>query len=123
MKQALKSRIDSFRYAFKGIKTLFETQVNAWIHMSIMIIVIIAGIVLNCSSTEWAILCLCFGSVLAAEAFNTAIEFLTDLVSPAYHELAGKTKDVAAAAVLITAFAAIGVACFIFLPKILKLIS
>ena len=49
---------------------------------------------------------------------NTAIEFVVDLVSSQYHDLAGKAKDVAAAAVLLTAFGAIVVGFLIFFPKI-----
>jgi diacylglycerol kinase len=121
MKNYLALRIKSFKYAFQGLRTLFRTQPNASIHLLAIIVVVIAGWVLACSPTEWAILCITFGLVLAAEAINTALEFLTDLLSPDYHELAGKTKDVAAAAVLICALAAIGVAVFIFLPKIILL--
>ena len=34
-------------------------------------------------------------NVLAAEAFNTAIERLVNLVSPDYHPIAGDVKDIA----------------------------
>jgi diacylglycerol kinase len=37
--------------------------------------------------------------VLAAELLNTAVETVVDLVSPEYHPLAGRAKDIAAAAV------------------------
>ncbi len=73
---------------------------------------------LSISTQEWLILVLTFGMVLMAEAFNTALEFLTDLVSPEPHPLAGKAKDVAAGAVLITAVMAVVVGMIIFLPKI-----
>ena len=56
--------------------------------------------------------------VLSAEAMNTAVEFVVDLVSPHYHPLAGKAKDVAAAAVLLAAFGAVIIGLIIFLPKI-----
>jgi diacylglycerol kinase len=52
--------------------------------------------------------------VLAAEAMNTALEYLVDLVSPEYNELAGKAKDAAAAAVLILAIAAAIIGLMIF---------
>lgn len=118
MQKFIKSRLKSFQFAFQGIRTLFLTQPNAWIHLIAIVLTSTVGAILDCSPTEWAILCLTFGSVVMAEAFNTALEFLTDLVSPDYHELAGKTKDVAAAGVLIAAITAIFVAAFIFLPKI-----
>lgn len=115
----LKNRIKSFGFAFKGISTLIKTQENAIIHVIAMCIVIIAGIFLGLSALEWLSIILTCSMVLAAEAFNTAIEFVVDLVSPDYHPLAGKAKDVAAAAVLITAIGAIVVGFIIFIPKIL----
>ena len=55
--------------------------------------------------------------VLAAEALNTALEYLTDLVSPEWNALAGKVKDVAAGAVLISSVFAAAIGCLIILPK------
>ena len=39
------------------------------------------------------------GVVLCAELVNTSIETIVDLVSPEFHPLAGRAKDIAAAAV------------------------
>ena len=117
----LQKHIASFRYAFKGIALLIKTQANTRFHLLAGAVVIVVAWYLEVSALEWAVLALTIGSVLAAEGFNTALEFLTDLVSPDYHELAGKTKDVAAGAVLITAFAAVAVAACIFGPKIVAL--
>lgn len=117
----LEKRIASFRYAFNGIALLVKTQVHTRFHLLAGAVVIVMAWYFEVSALEWAILALTIGSVLAAEGFNTALEFLTDLVSPDYHELAGKTKDVAAGAVLITAFAAIAVAVCIFGPKVVAL--
>ena len=63
--------------------------------------VIIAGIVLGITRTEWIMVVMCIGTVIAAELFNTAIEKLVDLVSPERHPVAGRVKDIAAGAVLI----------------------
>ena len=73
---------------------------------------------LHISEGEWAMLVLAIGMVLAAEAFNTAIEIDIDLTSPEYHPYARDTKDVAAGAVLITVIVAIVVGCIIFIPKL-----
>jgi diacylglycerol kinase (ATP) len=118
----LKKRVESFGYAFKGITTLFQTQENARIHLIAIISVSILGFLLKISKIDWC--CIIFASVmvLAAEAFNTALEFVVDLVSPHYHPLAGKAKDVAAAAVLLTAIGAAVVGMIIFVPKLLDLI-
>lgn len=117
-----KKRLDSFKYAFAGIALLFKTQANARIHLLAALLVALLGCFLEISRLEWAILLLTIGIVVAAEGFNTALEFLTDLVSPDHHELAGKTKDVAAGSVLLCALAAIAVGICIFGPKIIALI-
>ncbi len=118
----LKKRLLSFKYAFKGIQTLASTQPNFQIHLGFTVLVITGGLIFNVSRIEWATLLLAIGLVLGAEGFNTAIEFLTDLVSPEYNELAGKVKDVAAGAVLLTAIAAACVGFIIFIPKILDIL-
>jgi len=120
-KSTWKNRLNSFRYAFNGLHHLFSTQPNAKIHGGITIFVIGAGLFFSLSSTEWCILALTIAMVIGAEAFNTALESLTDLVSPNFHELAGRAKDVAAAAVLTTAIGAVCVGLIIFLPKVLRL--
>ncbi|MEL7123692.1 MAG: diacylglycerol kinase family protein [Bacteroidota bacterium] len=121
MNKLLKRRILSFKYAGEGVATLFKTQPNAVIHLVVLLIVVGFGWWLKISTMEWLILLLTFSMVLVAEALNTALEFLTDLVSPNYHELAKKTKDVAAGAVLIAVFFAIVIGILIFLPKIINL--
>ena len=78
--------------------------------------VIIAGIVLGITRTEWIMVVMCIGTVIAAELFNTAIEKLVDLVSPERHPVAGRVKDIAAGAVLICAVAAAFIGLIIFIP-------
>ncbi len=118
-KVSIKKRIQSFGFAFKGVTTLFKTQLNARIHLVAICAVTVAGYLLKVSTSEWCFIVIAFAMVLAAEAFNTAIEFVVDLTSPDYHPLAGKAKDVAAAAVLITATGAAVIGIIVFLPKFL----
>lgn len=112
-------RILSFGFAIQGLITFFKTQHNAWIHLLASIIVIALGFVLKVNTTEWCWLIIAIAIVFIAELFNTAIEFLTDLVSPQIHPIAKKVKDVAAAAVLVAAIAALVVGLIVFLPKLL----
>lgn len=111
-------RLASFRYAFNGIRLLIQKEHNAWIHCFAAICVIVAGVFLGLSPMEWIAVSIVIGAVLAAEAINSAIEALADLVSPEYNVAIKKTKDLAAGAVLITAIAAAIVGFIIFLPKL-----
>lgn len=112
----LEKRIKSFGYAFKGIASLIRKEHNAWIHCTAIVLVTLAGFHFGITPTEWCMVVLCFGLVLAAEGFNTAIERLVDLVSPDFHPIAGDVKDVAAGAVLVCAIAAAIVGMIVFIP-------
>ena len=81
-------------------------------------LVVIFGFYLKVSNLEWVALIFAIGFVFVAEAFNTAIEIDIDLTSPEYHPYAKDTKDVAAAAVLLSVFTSVIVGLIIFLPKI-----
>lgn len=72
------------------------------------------GLYFQITYLDWMLLTFAAGLVLAAEAFNTAIEIDIDLTSPKYHPYARDTKDVAAGAVLLAAITAciIGVSIF-----------
>lgn len=114
----LQQRIKSFCYAFKGVKVLFVTQPHAQIHAFAAFVVTVAGWYFRISTIEWCLVIICIAIVMAAEGINTALETLTDLVSPNFHPLAGRAKDVAAGAVLLLSIGALLVGIIIFVPKI-----
>ena len=114
----LAGRIQSFRYAFRGIRWLMATQPNAWIHAAATILVIIAGFYFRLNRLEWCAILLACGLVWMAEGLNTAFEFLADAVSPERHPLVGKAKDVSAAGVLLSAIAAAATGLVIFIPHL-----
>jgi len=120
---SLQKRANSFRYAFRGLAEMLSSQPNARIHLASATLAVFAGFFFRISSLEWVAIVLCIALVFALEAVNTALEYLTDLVSPDFHPLAGKAKDVAAAAVLVAAAGAAAVGLIIFLPKILGLLG
>ncbi|MCB0522597.1 MAG: diacylglycerol kinase family protein [Lewinellaceae bacterium] len=119
----LKKRLNSFRYAFAGLGELLRSQPNAKIHLVAACAVAAAGFYFEITTTEWCLATFAVAMVFSAEAFNTAIENLTDLASPDYHPLAGKAKDVAAAAVLVAAIGAAAVGLLIFGPRVLGAIG
>jgi len=116
-----RKRLRSFRYAFNGIRLLITREHNAWIHCFAAVCVVVAGILLELSETEWIAVVIVIGAVLAAEAVNSALEAIADFVSPEYNEAIKRTKDLAAGAVLIMAIAAAIVGGIIFFPKLTAL--
>jgi diacylglycerol kinase len=114
----LSKRGSSLKYAFDGIAYLFKRQPNFWIHTIAALAVIILGFVFKISGTEWCLVIFAIGFVIAAEAFNTAIEVLIDLVSPKYNEKAKIVKDVAAAAVLVAAITSVVIGVIVFWERL-----
>lgn len=120
MRYDFKKQLRSFGYAWKGIRCCVGKEQNLSFHLIATVLVVIAGWRLGINRTEWAIVLLCIGMVIAAELFNTAIEKLVDLVSPERHPLAGQVKDIAAGAVLVCAAAAAMVGLIIFVPYLTR---
>lgn len=108
----------SFKYAFAGLWHVVRTQRNARIHLSVALGVIVVGLWLGLSRTEWAIIALTIGLVLAAESFNTVAEAAVDLATAEQHPLAKIAKDVAAGAVLLMAMTAVVVGLLILGPPL-----
>jgi diacylglycerol kinase len=115
--------VRAFEFALRGLAVLVRTQANARIHLAATVIVIVAGIACKLSWGEWAAIVAAIGLVWTAEALNTAIEAVVDLVSPGYHELAGRAKDLAASGVLCAAITAVIIGGLIFGPRFLALVG
>lgn len=115
---SIKGRLKSFQYAFEGLNSFFCTQHNAIIHLVMTLLVFSAAVLYNVTKMEAIAITLAIGLVWTAELFNTAIEKLADLVSKEYHPAIKFIKDVSAAAVLLSALAALITGGIIFLPKL-----
>ena len=113
-----KERLASFAYAWAGIRQAFKTEHNTWIHLFLTITSVIAGLILQIEKWDWIALVIVITMVWVAELFNTCIEKIMDFISTEKHPQIKLVKDVAAAAVLITAFSAIIVGLLIFVPKL-----
>ena len=112
-----------FGFAISGLRWMVRTQINARFHLLAAAVVLLLGWMLRVSNAEWALLGLCIGSVLSAEAFNTAIEQLSDAVSTEPNERIGRAKDLGSGAVLLAALFSAIAGSLIFVPKLWMLIS
>jgi len=116
-------RFKSFRPAFHGIGTLLKYEHNTRIHLFILILVIVAGILLQISATDWLAILFVSGLVFASECFNTAVEYLSDMITDERNENIRRAKDVAAAGVLISSAVSAMTGLIIFIPEILELLE
>ena len=58
---------------------------------------------------------LCFSRIIC-----TAVEFVVDLITKDYHELAKKAKDTAASSVVLASIVALAIGVIVFLPYLIK---
>lgn len=97
---------------------MIRCQHNAWIHLLVTAVVVVAGFFSQLSRLEWCWVVLAIAIVWTAEALNTAFEFLADAASSSFHPVVRDAKDVAAGAVLIAAVAAVIIGAIIFWPHL-----
>ena len=110
---------DRFLNAFRGMYIFYKTSRHLYILIFSALAVIFLGFYFRVSNFEWIALIFSIGFVIVSEIFNTAIEIDIDLTSPEYHPFARDTKDVAAAAVLLSIFTAMIIGFIVFVPKFL----
>jgi diacylglycerol kinase len=106
--------IKSFGYAYQGLIEAIKDQLNLRIQFAAAFFVILAGFYFRITAVEWAIILVTISVVISLELVNTAIENLVDLITLEKNPLAGKVKDIAAAAVLFSSLAAVVIGFVVF---------
>lgn len=113
-----RSILRSFKASFDGLQGAFRAERNFRIHCFLGALAVILGIIMGLNNTQWVLLILVIGLVLALEIINAAIEHTIDLIIATPHPKVKFIKDLMAAAVMIAALIALGLSLFILLPKI-----
>jgi diacylglycerol kinase len=112
------ARLRSLRHAGRGLLFLARSEHNAWLHVAATAAVIGAGLALKVDSVDWRWIAAAVLWVWSAEALNTAVERICNLVSSEPDERIRIVKDVAAGSVLASAIGAATIGVFTFLPYI-----
>ncbi|MBI5219370.1 MAG: diacylglycerol kinase family protein [Bacteroidia bacterium] len=118
---SVKKRLRSFGPAFRGFGILFKNEHNSRIHVSVALMVVVLGFLMEVSPVEWCLLIFAIGMVFITELINSAIENQIDMVVKDFNQKAGNAKDMAAAAVLMAAIASAVIGLIIFVPKVVIL--
>ena len=118
MRWFITTRLRSFGHALAGWVYVLRTQRNTWIHALFTMAALLAGAWLGLDRLEWGLIIVAIILVWMAEFLNTALEAIVDLASPQQHPLAKVGKDVGAAAVLITALAAVLIGLLVLGPPL-----
>jgi diacylglycerol kinase (ATP) len=114
---SLRARGESFGYAFYGIRTFFQTEHNALLHLAATIVVCSMAFIFPVSEVEAMLLTFSIGFVWVAEIFNTAIEKIMDFISVERKPQIKYIKDLSAAAVLLASCTALAIGLLVFIPK------
>ena len=117
-----RSFLQSLLSAAKRFLRALTADRNLRIDVVIALLVLIFAYAYDLDSAGYAVLALTICAVMAAELFNTSVERLSNAVTEEYNEKIGAAKDIAAAAVIITALGAAAVGAALFLLDTEKLI-
>ena len=121
-KYGLKKLVNSFKYAFEGIRYGYTAGQNIIIMTFLAVLAVILGIVFKVSHVEMLVILLLIGIILPLELLNTAIEAVVDLHDGDKKSKNGKiAKDCAAGALTIASIMAVIIGMIIFIPYIIKL--
>ncbi|WP_440223518.1 diacylglycerol kinase [Dokdonella sp. MW10] len=88
-------------WSFKGLRAAWTHEASFRLEGYLFIVLMPLGLWLGQGGVEKAILCGSLLLVLSAELLNSAVEAVVDKVSPEFHELAGRAKDMGSAAVFL----------------------
>ena len=117
-----KSFNQSLVSAFSGLIFLLKNERNTRIHLAATCLVILVSALVKISPMEWLFIILAIILVWIAEAFNTSLEKLFDLVEPCDNALVEAGKDISAAAVFLTAILSVITGLVILGPPIYRLL-
>ena len=111
----------SFSYSLDGLKYAYKYEQSMFIHFMVTIFVLVMGFICELTLTEWAIVLITIGVVLASELINTAIEAVVDLVTLEIHPLAKIAKDCGSAATFVLSIIAAFIGIAIFVPHLVEM--
>jgi diacylglycerol kinase (ATP) len=117
----VRGRSGSVRCAWWGVAFMVRSQRNAQVHVAVSAGVVCVGWLAGLSAGEWCWILAAMGMVWVAEAMNTALEVLCDVVCVERHEGIGRVKDVAAGGVLLAAVCASGIGVCVLGPALTAL--
>jgi len=89
-------------YAISGLKDIISSETSFKIELIIAIALIPVIIFLDITVVEKSLLFMTLMGMLIAEAINSAIERVVDLVTLEYHEMAKRAKDVGSSIVFLS---------------------
>ena len=91
----------AFKWSMKGLRAGWQHEASFRLEACLALVLVPLGLWLGNGPLEKIALVLPAVLVLSAELLNSAVEAVVDKVSPEFHELAGRAKDMGSAAVFV----------------------
>lgn len=93
--------INAAIYSYQGLVVCFRTEAAFRQELALALVLVPLGLWLGNSGIERALLVGSVLLVLMVELLNTGVEYVVDRFGGEIHELSGKAKDIASAAVFL----------------------
>lgn len=113
---------DALTHALRGLLVALILERNVRIQFLVLIAAVLLWWLLSLGNLQLIIILLASAATITMELINSSIEALADVVHPDYDERIQKTKDMAAAAVLVVSIASAAIGVGIFGPPLLALL-
>ncbi|MCB2082189.1 MAG: diacylglycerol kinase [Hyphomicrobiales bacterium] len=107
-------------YALMGLKASWQTEQAFRLEVVALVVALPLVWWMPVSISEQVLLLGAILLVMVVELMNTAVEAVVDLVTKDHHALAGKAKDAASAAVLVSVVLALLVWGVVTMPLLLR---
>ncbi|MEO7432037.1 MAG: diacylglycerol kinase [Dokdonella sp.] len=91
----------AFNWSMMGLRAAWRHEASFRLEAYLVLVLFPLGLWTGRGPVEKALLCGSLILVLSMELANSAVEAIVDKVSPEFHELAGRAKDMGSAAVLL----------------------
>ncbi len=112
----------SFAHALRGVVVVFRHEQSFRIQIIAALVVMFFAFLFHVTSSEFIILTLIIGSILALEMINSIFERIVDSFKPRIHPIVRDIKDIMAGTVLLVSVIAIIIGFTIFDSYILELV-
>lgn len=120
MEQWHKSRSfnEAVRHAWEGLQYLLQEEVNVRRHFMLAAAVLLLAGFLSIPLDHLLAIIIVIALVIALEMINAALELIEDVIHPEYHAAFKHSKDIMAAAVLVSSVVAVVVGLLVLMPPL-----
>ena len=105
-------------WSLQGLRSALQHEASFRLELYLALVLVPLGLYLGHDAPEKISLVLPICLVLVAELLNSALETIVDLVSPDFHELAGRAKNLGSAAVFILLLSTVFCWVLVLVPRV-----